>query len=339
MQEDRYTAPTGMVQRRAGRVAAIILVTTAIALALAALAFWLLPALLVTTNAVPNAVQRIKLQNDVRTTGVQLLGGVVLAIGAFFTARNIQINRDYQLTDRYTRAVEQLGHESVAVRLGGIYGLERIARESRKDHGPIVEILAAFIVANSTTRPGKALVLEDVQAALSVLGRRNRDHETGTNLVLDLSHSNLRGVNLRGATLDGAIFYGADFTGAWLGGASLAGASLATANLDGAYLLGADLRGVDFERTSLRAAELCFADLRGVDLTQADLEGAAVAECHLDAGTQWPENFDLGNALQRSEADDSVLKAAAAELEPVEEVTAQDPVGPDVGGDRPPPAP
>jgi hypothetical protein len=51
-------------------------------------------------------------------------------LGAFFTWRQLQISREGQVTDRFTRAVDQLGHPEVDVRLGGIYALERIAKDS-----------------------------------------------------------------------------------------------------------------------------------------------------------------------------------------------------------------
>src|SRR6516164_8690295 len=40
------------------------------------------------------------------------------------------------MTDRYTRAIEQLGSKELDVRIGGIYALERIARDSARDHPP-----------------------------------------------------------------------------------------------------------------------------------------------------------------------------------------------------------
>jgi hypothetical protein len=86
----------------------------------------------VSSDDVPNAAQRLKLQNDVRTTGVQLLGGVVLALGAFLTARTIRVIREGQITERFTRAIDHLGSGELDVRLGGIYALERIARDSRR---------------------------------------------------------------------------------------------------------------------------------------------------------------------------------------------------------------
>jgi hypothetical protein len=98
------------------------------------------------------------------------------------TLRTVEITEQGQVTDRYTKAIEQLGSRTVDVAIGGIYALERIARDSPRDHGTVMEVLASFIREHSrepsprptpgadtpahTTRP-------DVQAACTVIGRRN----------------------------------------------------------------------------------------------------------------------------------------------------------------------
>jgi hypothetical protein len=52
-----------------------------------------------------------------------------------------------------------LGSGQMEVRLGGIYALERIARDSARDHWPIMEILTAYLqtharwIAESGTTP------------------------------------------------------------------------------------------------------------------------------------------------------------------------------------------
>jgi hypothetical protein len=74
------------------------------------------------------------------------------------------------VTDRYTKAIEQLGSGKLDVRIGGIYALERIAHDSPRDHPAVLEVLAAFVREHShgqwppkepgaetpgrTTRPG-----------------------------------------------------------------------------------------------------------------------------------------------------------------------------------------
>src|SRR5580700_11327725 len=78
------------------------------------------------------------------------LGAGLLAAGAlWFTARNLSLYRESQVTDRYTRAIEQLGSDKLDVRIGGIYALERVARDSAKDHQTVMEVLSAFIREHS----------------------------------------------------------------------------------------------------------------------------------------------------------------------------------------------
>src|SRR6266436_2086814 len=78
------------------------------------------------------------------------LGAGLLAAGALlFTARNFTLSREGQVTDRYTKAIEQLGSGKLDVRIGGIYALERIARDSKKDHPTVMEVLTAFIREHS----------------------------------------------------------------------------------------------------------------------------------------------------------------------------------------------
>src|SRR6516162_9418987 len=47
--------------------------------------------------------------NSVCTTLLQAVGGLVLVVGAVFTFRQLRITREGQITDRYTKAVDQLG--------------------------------------------------------------------------------------------------------------------------------------------------------------------------------------------------------------------------------------
>src|SRR5262249_24358869 len=56
--------------------------------------------------------------------------------------------RRAQLTERFTKAIDQLGQmadDKLDIRLGGIYALEQIAKESKELHRPVMEILTAFL--------------------------------------------------------------------------------------------------------------------------------------------------------------------------------------------------
>jgi hypothetical protein len=63
--------------------------------------------------------------------------------------RTHELTEQGQVTDRYTKAIEQLGSGTLDIRIGGIYALERIARDSARDHPTIMEVLTAFIREHS----------------------------------------------------------------------------------------------------------------------------------------------------------------------------------------------
>ena len=63
-----------------------------------------------------------------------LLGVAFTAFGLIYTARTLKSAQEGQITDRYTKAVEQLASPAVDVRLGGIYALQRLAADSSRDN-------------------------------------------------------------------------------------------------------------------------------------------------------------------------------------------------------------
>ncbi|MDF5758452.1 hypothetical protein [Spongiactinospora sp. TRM90649] len=93
-------------------------------------------------------------------TGLVVIGGVVFtAQGLWYTAASLDPGRQAQsvaeqgqITDRYTKAVEQLGSAKTDVRLGGIYALQRPAADSPRDKDTIRQVLAASSAATTAAR-------------------------------------------------------------------------------------------------------------------------------------------------------------------------------------------
>jgi Pentapeptide repeats (8 copies) len=224
------------------------------------------------------------------------LGAGLFAAGALlFTARNFTLSREWQVTDRYTKAIEQLGSDKLDVRIGGIYALERIARDSARDHPTVMEVLAAFIREHSREQwpapepatdarppripdpgdPPRRTTRPDVQAAVTVIGRRisRNDRETIDLTGADLTGAVLTKANLGGADLTGAVLTGAVLTDANLTGAVLTGAHLTDTYLYRANLTRTGLYGADLTRARLGAAVLTDANLARANLGAADLIG------------------------------------------------------------------
>jgi uncharacterized protein YjbI with pentapeptide repeats len=265
----------------------------AVVVGLFALFIFVLPPILASGDFKDDA-DRLKAENDVRTTLLQALAGAFLLLGLYFTARTLHLNREGQITERFTKGIDQLGNEtSLDVRLGGIYALQRIAKDSDNDRETIHSVLAAFIRQHAPRQPDKELQdtddsdrrpREDVQVAATVLGRRTK---SSTVQVLDLSSTDLYRVNLMGANLAEANFRGAYLAEARLRSAHLAGANLAGAYLEGAILAGANLAGAYLEGANLAGANLAGANLAGAILRGTILERAYLEGANLRGAMLW----------------------------------------------------
>jgi hypothetical protein len=131
---------------------------------------------------------------------------------AALTLRAIELTEQGQVTDRYTKAVGQLGEESSPVRVGGVYALERIGHDSPKDRTTIIYVLGAFIRERSRVPERGKQPPEDVMAGIRVVGRL---------LPLSKVKLNLRGADLRNTDLsdlpeDQLLLEGANLEGVTL---------------------------------------------------------------------------------------------------------------------------
>jgi len=245
------------------------------------------------------------LENSITGTAAQVAGGAVVLFGAFLTLRNLWIAREGQVTARFIQAIAQLGGDNPAVRLGGIYALERVAWDSNRDHATVVDVLTAYVreqvpwpprdsargwprTASGTDQERPSSVMpkpaQDIQAILTILGRRKPSHRRSESYRLNLETTDLRGAqlfeahfenaNLGRAALDQVIAQGAHFENAFLWGASLRNASFRGAHLEGASFGWADLQGASLVEAHLQGAFLEDASLEGTDLRRAHMEGA-----------------------------------------------------------------
>jgi hypothetical protein len=90
----------------------------------------------------------------VATALLAAIGALVFnGISANATRQQTELARQAEITDRYSKAVAQLGDQSIDVRLGAIYALERITHDSPSDQPTITEVLAAFIRDGTSKRP------------------------------------------------------------------------------------------------------------------------------------------------------------------------------------------
>ncbi|MBJ7456898.1 MAG: pentapeptide repeat-containing protein [Thermoleophilia bacterium] len=276
----------------------------------AVVVFYLVLYVLPATLASGSGSEFASSEGEARSALLQASGGLLLAVGLYLTWATLRLNRQGQVTERFTRAIDQLGNERTDVRIGGIYALERIAFDSRGHHSAIVEVLATFVREHSHRRASTAsrgddspsgpssgpAVRVDVQAALTVLGRRRRVFDAPGSRI-DLTGVRLQHARLEAADLESAMLRDADLSHADLRGARLGHADLTRSLLVGAVLRGADVSDAILLGTDLRGAVMGEALLNGATLVTARLDGASLKGAFADGRTSWPRGFDPDDEL------------------------------------------
>jgi hypothetical protein len=297
-------------------------------------------------NANPREV--FEIENESRGTLGQILSGVAVLTGLIFawqqlgqTSDNLRVSQEGQITDRFSRAVDQLGSGDLTVRLGGIYALERIARDSPRDYGPVMEVLTAFVRQESLLPTSSAAtpatsappIPLGVKAVLKVIGRRTpvqitAELEEGG--CLELTGINAVGVDLAGYDLRNTCWDRSDLRGATMLRANLSGATFVDSSLTQANLDSVTASGANFYQADLSGANLSRADLRNANLLTADLSNATLQGTNLGDANILGTNLRNALLLGADLSDANVLNAdftgavlSGANLASVEGLTAE----------------
>ena len=227
-----------------------------------------------TVRRIADPLARAQAINTTRQTLLTAVGGTVALVAVTFTARAYYLSRRGQATSRFSVAIGHLASDKITERVGGAYELEHVMIDSAVDHATVVDVLATFVRERSPLLLAAAsadpeAVQADVQAALSVLGRRpDRDEHNY--------------VDLSGAALCQANLSRGRFSGAKLDGVQWDCVNLASASLDHSWMRGARLRGCDLWQASMSRAHAAAVDLTGAKMVGAvavasDLAGAQLA--------------------------------------------------------------
>jgi uncharacterized protein YjbI with pentapeptide repeats len=306
-------------------------------------------------SSVLHPAELAKAKNDVRTTLLQGVGGLLLAVGAVATWRQLRLGRDQlrqnheltlkqleitergQITERFTRAIEQLGSDRLHLRIGGIYALERIARDSIDDQAAVAEVLCAFVRTHAAWQGDEhnSMLIQEVDDLPRLHIRAPHVHAAmatlGGNVVrfadvrpLELSEVDLRNswlpaglylveANLAVAHLEDSHFRSFDLRNANISGAYLKAAWLERANLSGANLAGTDLRGTYLGDALLLGTDFFGANLQGSIIGGADLGGADLRKANLE-GTNFGGINDAGTVLEDARLEGALLDGAIADL-------------------------
>jgi uncharacterized protein YjbI with pentapeptide repeats len=253
----------------------------------ALLVLWKVPHYQLGSYSDLSGAERASLTNEYRRTLAQLLAGMLLLYGFYFTWRELQDSRDARIPDRFDHAVLQLADSSMTTRLAGIHALERVAVDSEREHDDyaVMSILSSFVRGPEPARePGKGelVMRKDRQLAMWVVGRRA--------LKLARFNPDLGGADLQGGVLDGDDLSNAYLREANLFTASLRGTRLRSTNMAHAVLRYADVEKADFTGACLHGAD--FRSVRNLDkavgLRRQQLELATLDENGRESAKKLP---------------------------------------------------
>lgn len=292
-----------------------------LAILLACLIIFLLPQLLVSVDDLASGESLAQRRNEMRTTGLQALAGLVITVGAVFTGFSVLSNREAQIDDRLTAALRLLGESpDPHIRRGAIYALERIVRQTRSERDAVVEILAAFIRSRSSCAgqdapepkhfikfSGTRRLDPDVETALQAVVRTAslREGLTPDLRKTDWNHADLTGIDLSGVDLRQSQFVNAGLQDARLVGANLelsdlSGALLHDACLDRARMSECKLCGASLAMASAREASLPDMDATEASFTRTDFTNTVLGGTNFSGGASFLStsmaNADLGYA-------------------------------------------
>jgi uncharacterized protein YjbI with pentapeptide repeats len=171
------------------------------------------------------------------------------------------------------------------VRIGGIYGLERIARDSETDRETIIEVLTTFVREHTRSghqTPAKTEAEADIQAAVTVIARR--PHAATEAHPLDFYHSGLNGVDFRAGNFQHAMFYYSQLDHASFAGANVEEAGLSFCQAEVAAFTHSKARGANFVHAKYVNGWFLAADLTDTDFYGCDLSGSDFGRRYAEEG-------------------------------------------------------
>jgi hypothetical protein len=203
---------------------------------------------------------RADVEDSIRKTVGQALGGLAVLLGAMFALFQFleqqKAAHDLLISNQVSKGFEQLASKELFMQLGGIYALEGVMNTSDQYRVSVLEALCAFVREKTKGVPEiDQPPTTQVQAALTVIGRRTKGRGQVDLLEVRIPNADLGGANLIDAELGGSILIQANLTGA----------DLTNANLKNAKLYGADLSKADLTRAVVEQFQLdeaCGADVK-----------------------------------------------------------------------------
>jgi uncharacterized protein YjbI with pentapeptide repeats len=264
------------------------------------------------------------------TVLIGLLGAPFLIWATVIKQTALNFQKEGHITDRISKAVEQLGAEktvkvrgkdakdnditieeskpNIEVRIGGILSLERIAQDSTRydrgrDHVRVMEILCAYVRENGRaeslepTKPKTPLKKPrlDLQVAMTAIKRRSAAQlalEAKERYRLDLQGVDFGGMDLSNGDLSAALMQECRFGGTSFQDTNLSGARFDRSLLNFVLWWRATLTGVSFNFCVLNQPEPVAGGMVEASPSMGNARGVSVIGADLTAMDYFGEKPD-----------------------------------------------
>ncbi|MER7730766.1 pentapeptide repeat-containing protein [Streptomyces erythrochromogenes] len=214
-------------------------------------------------------------QGQLRLAAVQLIVATGASIALFYTARNYNLTRRGQVTDRFTKALERLGSDQVYIRIGGVAAIKQILLDAPDQAEDAARVLQAFIY-EQTEEAGEIEEIDDseslppdVTASIEALGAAayRALH------FVRLPGRNLTGVDLCGMTLNYARFNKSRLRMADFSFSRMPGGSLEESDCTGADFAHSSFEAANLTRSDMTASRMDFATFSSAKMDKAQMVG------------------------------------------------------------------
>lgn len=202
-----------------------------------------------------------------------------------------------RITDLYTKAADQLGSDKVAVRLAGVYALERLANNSPAQRQAIVNVFCAYM-RMSTGAARTAVEAEPNEKESSVSATTVRIEDSDNEVKRSIEQVLADGLSAHEGTL-GWSGVRVNLAGAELVDLKLRGANLRTLDLSSVRIAGAlELLDCTISEKFSLVDTVCTngtiegLDLRDVESTIAKVEAKERLKLH---GVKFPTSFTISS--------------------------------------------
>lgn len=218
-------------------------------------------------------------------------------------SKKADIAERVQITDRFSRAIEQLNNDNMYMRIGAVHALERIGYDSEKDVLAVLRLLASFVRGQSPVKGESVDTIQpDAKDGLDAIGRLTSHHKEFLKgygaFRLDLSASNLtpfplliegyfRNFDFSNSNITNGVFAKHNFSGAFFSGANLTGTFFLECNFRHASFMQAILDYAEFNNADMSETVLHMATCNNTNFSTAkNMTAEMLKYIRFDGGNQ-----------------------------------------------------